>query len=97
MDFGLGGDELVVSLAAVERQLEAVRSGGTAISRDPIVELRALRSQLVWQERAIESLMQVEFGAVDPVWEALVPRLMALNSDSCMRLLLQCYKTGTNW
>ena len=54
MDFGLGEDELVVSLAAVERQLEQVRSGASAVSRDPIVELRALRSQLVVQEEAIE-------------------------------------------
>ena len=54
MDFGLSGDELVMSLAAVERQLEEVRSSGSAISRDPIGELRALRSQLVVQEEAIE-------------------------------------------
>ena len=54
MDFGLGGDELGVSLAAVERQLEEVRSSGSAVSKDPIVELRALRSQLVVQEEAIE-------------------------------------------
>ena len=56
MDFGLSGDEWVVSLAAVERQLEEVRSSGSAISRDPIVELRALRSQLVVQEEAIEKV-----------------------------------------
>ena len=54
MDFGMGADELVVSLAAVERQLEEVRSSGSAVSKDPIVELRALRSQLVVQEEAIE-------------------------------------------
>ena len=54
MDFGMGADELVVSLAAVERQLEEVRSSGSAVSKDPIVELRALRSQLVLQEEAIE-------------------------------------------
>ena len=54
MDFRLGGDGLVVSLAAVERQLEEVRSSGSAMSKDPIVELRALRSQLVLQEEAIE-------------------------------------------
>ena len=56
MDFGLSGDEWVVSLAAVKRQLEEVRSSGSAISRDPIVELRALRSQLVVQEEAIEKV-----------------------------------------
>ena len=54
MDFGFGEDELVMSLAAVERQLEEVRSGASAVSKDPIVELRALRSQLVVQEEAIE-------------------------------------------
>ena len=56
MDFGMGEDELVVSLAAVERQLEQVRSGASAMSKDPIVELRALRSQLVLQEEAIEQV-----------------------------------------
>ena len=54
MDFELSGDELVVSLVEVGRQLEEVRSGGSAVSKDPIVELRALRSQLVLQEEAIE-------------------------------------------
>ena len=41
---------------------------------------------------AIESLMRVKFGEVDAVLEGLVPRLMALNSDDCMRLLLECSK-----
>ena len=54
MDFGLGADELVVSLVEVERQLEEVRSADSTVSRDPIMELRELRSQLMLQEEAIE-------------------------------------------
>ena len=56
MDFGLGGDELITSLVEVEQQLKEVRSAGSAVSKDPIVELRALRSQLMLQEEAIEKV-----------------------------------------
>ena len=56
MDFGLGGDELITSLVEVEQQLKEVRSAGSAVSKDPIGELRALRSQLVLQEEAIEKV-----------------------------------------